>query len=128
MLLLVCYQNDENSADGNTNNGSGSYSTVLNKIEKFSGKGDMDFSSWLRTFERACTIAQKTDDLIKGQLLMLCLTGQAIAAAEQLEEECSMCKVIMEEAATKTLPLEIKEVFAEVAAAQGKATCPCPGS
>ena len=48
--------------------------------------------------------------------------------AEQLEEECSMCKVIMEEAATKTLPLEIKEVFAEVAAAQGKATCPCPGS
>lgn len=43
--------------------------------------------------------------------------------AEQIEEDCGMCKVIIEEAATKTLPLEIKEVFAEVAAAQGKATC-----
>jgi len=34
-----------------------------------------------------------------------------------------MCKVIVEEAATKTLPLEIKEVFAEVAAAREKGTC-----
>ena len=36
------------------------------------------------------------------------------------EEDCAMCKVIVEEAATKTLPLEIKEVFAEVAAAREK--------
>ena len=42
---------------------------------------------------------------------------------EQTEEDCTMCKVIMEEAATKTLPLEIKEVFAEVAAAREKAAC-----
>jgi len=34
-----------------------------------------------------------------------------------------MCKVIMEEATTKTLPLEIKEVFAEVAAGREKGTC-----
>ena len=63
------------------------YNNVFNKIEKFSGRGDRDFASWLRTFDRACIIGQKSDDLVKGQLLMLCLTGQAIAVAEQLEEE-----------------------------------------
>ena len=33
-----------------------------------------------------CTIAQKTD-LVKGQLLMLCLGGHALAVAEQVEED-----------------------------------------
>lgn len=64
------------------------YSHIFNKVEKFDGNGDVDFASWLRTFERCCTIAGKNeDDLIKGQLLMLCLTGQSLAVAEQLEEE-----------------------------------------
>ena len=70
--------------NGNVNNNPG-YNNVFNKLEKFDGKDDL--ASWLRTFERACTIAQKTDDLVKGQLLMLCLSGQALAVAEQLEEE-----------------------------------------
>ena len=78
-------ENDDTN-NNMASNGSG-YNNVFNRIEKFSGKGDTDFASWLRTFDRACTIAQKTDDLVKGQLMMLCLTGQAIAAAEQLEEE-----------------------------------------
>ena len=30
---------------------------------------------------------RKKDDLLKGQLMMLCLSGQALAVAEQLEEE-----------------------------------------
>ena len=61
--------------------------SLFNKVEKFDGKLDSDLSTWLRTFERCCTIAGKDDDLVKGQLLMLCLAGQALAVAEQLEEE-----------------------------------------
>ena len=64
-----------------------SYDSVVSKVEKFNGKSDLDFRSWLRTFERGCTIAKKDDDLIKGQVLMMCLSGQTLAVAEQLEEE-----------------------------------------
>ena len=39
---------------------------------------------------------------------------------EKSQEDCKMCKVIIEEAATKTLPLELREVFAEVAARRDK--------
>ena len=63
------------------------FNSLFAKVEKFDGKGDVDLTSWLRSFNRCCTIAQKDDDLIKGQLLMLCLSGQALAVAEQLEEE-----------------------------------------
>ena len=35
-------------------------------------------------------------------------------------EECSMCKIIIEEAATKTLPMEITEVFEEAASREGR--------
>ena len=80
--------NNDGAMANNASSYSG-YNNVFNKIEKFEGKGDTDFGSWLRTFERACTIAQKNDDLVKGQLLMLCLVGQALAVAEQLEEEKS---------------------------------------
>ena len=66
-----------NMASGNNN--------IFNRIDKFSGNGETDFSSWLRTFDRACTIAQKTEELVKGQIMMTCLTGQAMAAAENLE-------------------------------------------
>ena len=64
-----------------------SFYSIFSKVEKFDGKGDVDLSSWLCSFDRCCTIAQKDDDLIQGQLLMLCLAGQALAVAEQLEEE-----------------------------------------
>ena len=82
-------QDQGNNRDNhlNENTSGASYNNVFNRIEKFDGKNDTDFASWLRTFERACTISQKRDDLVKGQLLMLCVTGQALAVAEQLEEE-----------------------------------------
>ena len=64
-----------------------SFYSIFSKVEKFDGKGDVDLSSWLRSFDRCCTISQKDDDLIQGQLLMLCLAGQALAVAEHLEEE-----------------------------------------
>ena len=63
------------------------FNGVFSKVEKFDGKGDVDFTSWLRSFDRCCTISQKEDALVKGQLLMLCLSGQALAVAEQLEAE-----------------------------------------
>ena len=58
---------------------------VFSKLEKFNGKGDL--KSWFQKFNRCCTIAQKTEDDIKGQVIMLCLEGQALAVAEQLEYE-----------------------------------------
>lgn len=58
---------------------------VFSKLEKFDGKGDL--KSWFQKFNRCCTIAQKTEENIKGQLIMLCLSGQALAVAEQLEYE-----------------------------------------
>ena len=58
---------------------------VFNKLEKFTGSGDL--ASWLKKFNRCCVIAQKEEDEMKGQLIMLCLTGQALAVAEQLEQE-----------------------------------------
>ena len=62
--------------------------SIFQKLEKFSGRSSDDLSSWIRGFERCCVIAGKSeDDLVKGQLLMLSLSGQALAVAERLEEE-----------------------------------------
>ena len=61
--------------------------SIFQKLEKFSGRKEDDLVSWLRGFERCCVISQKKDDLVKGQLLMLCLCGQALAVAERFEEE-----------------------------------------
>ena len=60
------------------------FMAVFNKLEKFDGKDDL--ATWLQKFERYCAIAQKNDDA-KGQIIMLCLTGQALAVVEQLEHE-----------------------------------------
>ena len=61
--------------------------SIFTKLDKFSGQNDDDLSCWFRGFNRCCVIAGKDDDLVKGQLLMLCLCGQALAVAERLEEE-----------------------------------------
>ena len=63
--------------------------SIFQKLEKYSGQRSDDLSAWLRGFERCCVIAgtKTDDDLVKGQLLMLCLCGQALAVAERLEEE-----------------------------------------
>ena len=61
--------------------------SIFQKLEKYSGELSNDLPSWLRGFERCCVIAGKTEDLVKGQLLLLCLSGRALAVAEGLEEE-----------------------------------------
>ena len=66
--------------------GTSSSYNIFSKIEKFSGQPNEDLTSWLRGFKRCCTITGKDDDLVQGQLLMLCLSGQALAVAERLEQ------------------------------------------
>ena len=62
--------------------------SIFQKLEKFSVQNSDDLSSWLRGFQRCCVISGKSDDeLVKDQLFMLCLCGQALAVAERLEEE-----------------------------------------
>ena len=59
---------------------------VFNKLEKYNGSNN-DLKSWLQKFNRCCLIANKVEEAIKGQLILLCLEGQALAVAEQLEYE-----------------------------------------
>ena len=59
--------------------------SVFNKLAKFDGTGD--FKSWLQKFNRCCIITNKVEEEIKGQLILLCLEGQALAIGEQLEYE-----------------------------------------
>ena len=59
--------------------------SIFSKLDKFSG--DENLSTWLNKFNRCCVIAQKHEDDVKGQIIMLCLSGQALAVAEQLEHE-----------------------------------------
>lgn len=74
---------------GETKMASGGNLSIFQKLEKFSGQcNNDDLSSWIRKFERCCVIAGKSgDDLVKGQLMMLSLSGQALAVAERFEEE-----------------------------------------
>ena len=62
-----------------------SMSVIYNKLEKFTGVEDL--TTWLKNFDRCSLIAGKTDDLVKGQLLMLFVSGQAKAVLEELEED-----------------------------------------
>ena len=52
---------------------------VFSKLEKFTSNRSLDLRTWLRNFERCCVIAEKKDDLVKGQILMLCVDGRARA-------------------------------------------------
>ena len=56
---------------------------VFSKLEKFTGNGSLDLRTWLRNFERCSVIADKKDDLIKGQILMLCVDGRPRAILDQ---------------------------------------------
>ena len=70
-----------------TSSNTNSNITIFTKLDKYSGQNNEDLTCWFRGFDRCCVIAGKDDDLVKGQLLMLCLYGQALAVAERLEEE-----------------------------------------
>ena len=63
-------------------------STVLfSKLDKFTGSEDgIDLNTYLRNFDRCCLVAGKTDDTVKGQLLLLMVEGQAKAVLEEMEE------------------------------------------
>ena len=58
---------------------------IFAKLEKYDGKDDL--ATWFKKFERCCTLANKVEDNVRGQLVMLCLSGQALAVAEQLDGE-----------------------------------------
>ena len=59
---------------------------LLGGLEKFTG-GNIDLNSWLREFDRFCVVANKTEDNVKGQLLMLRVGGQAKAILETFEDQ-----------------------------------------
>ncbi len=61
------------------------FMSIFQKLEKYDGKEDL--TMWFQKFERCCTLANKVEDNVKGQLVMLCLSGQALAVAEQLAGE-----------------------------------------
>ena len=60
---------------------------IFSKLEKFTGDGNVDLRQWLHNFDRCCVIAEKSDDLVVGQILMLCVDGRAKAFLDQFEEE-----------------------------------------
>ena len=55
-------------------------------LEKFNGS-NADLIPWLRQFDRCCLVANKNEENVKGQLLLICCTGQAKAILENYEEE-----------------------------------------
>ena len=62
-----------------------SFRSIFSTLQKFSGDGDL--TTWLEKFNNCCALANKNEDDVKGKLVMLCLTGQALAVAEQLSNE-----------------------------------------
>ena len=58
---------------------------LFSNLEKFTGNADL--VSWIKQFDRCCVVANKTDNAVKGQLLMLCVAGQAKAILENFEED-----------------------------------------
>ena len=64
-----------------------SFNIIFSKLEKFTGDGNVDLRQWLRNFDRCCVIAEKSEDLVVGQILMLCVDGRAKAVLDQFEEE-----------------------------------------
>ena len=59
--------------------------SIFNTLQKFTGEGDL--KTWLEKFGNCCELANKNEDNVKGKLIMLCLSGQALAVAEQLSNE-----------------------------------------
>ena len=61
---------------------------IFSRLDKFTWlRQGPDLRTWLTIFERSCTIAEKTDDPVQGQLLMLSAEGRALAIPERLEDE-----------------------------------------
>ena len=63
---------------------SAGYGLLFANLEKYNGT-NVELTTWLRQFDRCCVVANKIDDLVKGQLLMIFVTGQAKAILEDFE-------------------------------------------
>ena len=72
---------------------SAGYGLLFSNLQKFN-RTNGDLSSWLRQFNRSsqqgrccCVVANKVDELVKGQLLMIFVAGQAKAILKEFEEQ-----------------------------------------
>ena len=63
------------------------FSVLFTRLERFSDASSTDLLTWLKNFDRCFVTANKTDDLVKGQLVMMFVEGQAKAILEEFEEE-----------------------------------------
>ena len=58
-------------------------------LGRFDGSDNQNMKSWFRLFDECCIRAgQGKDDIVKGRLLMLCLSGEALKVVEKMEEDC----------------------------------------
>ena len=89
---------------------------VFSKLEKFTGNGSLDLRTWLPNFERCCVIADKKDDLVKGQLLMMCIDGRARAILDQYEEQTATPQKFTD------LKKQLEEIFDSPADREAKMT------
>ena len=66
-----------------------SSSIAFSKLEKFSGLDkEVDLAAWLQTFDRCCFMAGRdNDDVHKGNMLFLWMTGRARAVIERCQRE-----------------------------------------
>ena len=64
-----------------------SFSIIFSKLEKFTGDRNVDLYQWLCNFNRFCVIAEKSDNIAIGQILMLFVDGRAKTILDQCEEE-----------------------------------------
>ena len=62
-------------------------SVFFTKLSKYSGDIKEDLSTFVREFNRCAVIANKNNDAVKGQYLMLCVAGRAKAVLENYEAE-----------------------------------------
>ena len=89
-------------------------SIFFTKLTKYKGEIDEDLNTWLREFERCCVIANKQDDNVKGQYLMLCVEGRAKVVLEKFEAETG------EPQEYDDLVAELKRVFDTTASREAK--------
>eukprot|EP00794_Sanderia_malayensis_P004986 gene4986-5644_t len=59
---------------------------VFSKLEKLTGNGNVNLNQWLKSFERCSVIGDKNDNLVLGQILMLCVDGRAKACLDQFKD------------------------------------------
>ena len=67
----------------------------FSELEKFTGDEHIDLRQWLRNCDRCCVIAEKSDDLVAGQLVILCVDGRAKVVIDQRSKNKAIHKNIV---------------------------------